>query len=100
MVVLLFLLTVVVTVILLLTMVQRKFRQKGRRNTIPAQNEVNGKQLFAAPSAVADYDYPSIADLYSSTIKHVSIVDRGSIQLHDNMAYGETMLLTRPVPQN
>ena len=69
-------------------------------STIPAQNEVNGKQLFAALSAVADYDYPSIADLYSSTIKHVSIVDRGSIQLHDNMAYGETMLLTRPVPQN
>ena len=60
MVVLLFLLTVVVTVILLLAMVRRKFRQKGRRNTIPAQNEVNGKQLFAAPSAVADYDYPSI----------------------------------------
>ena len=104
-----FLLTVVVTALLLLAMTQRKVRQKRRRNTVPAQSEVNERpHVSAAPSASAvpsvaddDYSYASIADLHSSTIRRVNTIDNGSIQLHDNMAYGEIIQPpTQPVPQD
>ena len=103
-----FLLTVgvVVNALLLLAMTQRKVRQKRR---VPAQSEVNERpHVSAAPSASAvpsvaddDYSYASIADLHSSTIRRVNTIDNGSIQLHDNMAYGEIIQPpTQPVPQD